>query len=98
MTDESKRKLKLWLQKDSQKRNGNLQTRKQLIKKCLPHLSCIDFAGKEFYQAKNQKLMQTKIKKVELRNLQIEDYKELKKSMKMAYPEFGRFLLERARH
>lgn len=31
--------------------------------------------------------MQTKIKKVELRNLQIEDYKELKKSMKMAYPE-----------
>jgi predicted amidohydrolase/GNAT superfamily N-acetyltransferase len=31
--------------------------------------------------------MQTKIKKVVLRNLQIEDYKELKKSMKMAYPE-----------
>ena len=33
--------------------------------------------------------MQTKIKKVILRNLQIEDYKELKKSMKMAYPEMG---------
>ncbi|HSN48660.1 MAG TPA: GNAT family N-acetyltransferase, partial [Flavobacterium sp.] len=31
--------------------------------------------------------MQTKIKKVELRNLQIEDYKELKKSMIKAYPE-----------
>ena len=43
----------------------------------------MDFADKEFYQAKYQKLMQTKIKKVTLRNLQIEDYKELKKSMKM---------------
>lgn len=31
--------------------------------------------------------MQTKIKKVELRNLMIEDYKELKKSMIQAYPE-----------
>jgi len=31
--------------------------------------------------------MQAKIKKVELRNLQIEDYKELKKSMIMSYPE-----------
>ncbi|WP_348798235.1 bifunctional GNAT family N-acetyltransferase/carbon-nitrogen hydrolase family protein [Flavobacterium adhaerens] len=30
--------------------------------------------------------MQTKIKKVELRNLKIEDYKELKKSMIQAYP------------
>ncbi|HSD09101.1 bifunctional GNAT family N-acetyltransferase/carbon-nitrogen hydrolase family protein [Flavobacterium sp.] len=33
--------------------------------------------------------MQTKIKKVELRNLKIEDYKELKKSMIQAYPEMG---------
>lgn len=31
--------------------------------------------------------MQTKIKKVTLRNLKIEDYRELKKSMQMSYPE-----------
>lgn len=33
--------------------------------------------------------MQTKIKKVELRNLEIEDYKQLKKSMIESYPEMA---------
>ena len=33
--------------------------------------------------------MQTKINKVELRNLEIEDYKQLKKSMIESYPEMA---------
>ena len=33
--------------------------------------------------------MQAKIKKVELRNLEIEDYRQLKKSMIESYPEMA---------
>ena len=35
----------------------------------------------------NREFMASRINKVELRNLQIEDYKELKKSMVESYPE-----------